>query len=60
VRGLGKGLSASALSEDGVVEAITLDDYPYLTGVQWHPERLEDELSLMLFSVFVERARGRK
>ena len=60
VKDLGKGLSASAFSEDGIVEAITLDDYPYLTGVQWHPERSEDELSLMLFSVFVESAHACK
>jgi putative glutamine amidotransferase len=60
VKGLGEGLSASALSEDGIVEAITLDDYPFLTGVQWHPERSEDELSLMLFSAFVESAHARK
>jgi putative glutamine amidotransferase len=57
---LGEGLSASALSEDGIVEAITLDDYPFLTGVQWHPERSDDELSLMLFRAFVESARACK
>jgi len=60
VKRLGEGLSASALSEDGIVEAITLDDYPFLTGVQWHPERSDDELSLMLFRAFVESARACK
>ncbi|BDI22510.1 gamma-glutamyl-gamma-aminobutyrate hydrolase family protein [Herbiconiux sp. L3-i23] len=34
---LGRGLSAAASSEDGIVEAIAHDDLPIL-GVQWHPE----------------------
>jgi len=60
VKGLGEGLSVSAFSEDGIVEAVTLNNHPFLTGVQWHPERSEDELSLMLFSAFVESAHGRE
>ena len=60
VKSLGEGLSLSAFSEDGIVEAITLDDYPFLTGVQWHPERADDELSLMLFRAFVESAHACK
>ena len=60
VNRLGEGLSAIACSDDGIVEAIILNDYPFLTGVQWHPERSDDELSLMLFSAFVESAHARK
>ncbi|HXX82264.1 MAG TPA: gamma-glutamyl-gamma-aminobutyrate hydrolase family protein, partial [Thermodesulfovibrionales bacterium] len=60
VKGLGDGLSVSAFSEDGIVEAIMLPNYPFLTGVQWHPERSEDELSVILFSAFVESAHARK
>jgi len=60
VKDLGEGLSVSALSEDGIVEAITLGDYPFLMGVQWHPERSEDDLSLALFSAFVKSAHDRK
>jgi len=60
VKGLGEGLSVSAFSEDGIVEAITLSNYPFLTGVQWHPERSEDELSVILFRTFVESAHARK
>lgn len=36
---LGEGLEASALSEDGVTEAIEHESLPIL-GVQFHPERL--------------------
>ncbi|MDF2177059.1 gamma-glutamyl-gamma-aminobutyrate hydrolase family protein [Aliiglaciecola sp. CAU 1673] len=35
---LGKGLHIEAQSEDGLVEAFSLDDYPFLLAVQWHPE----------------------
>ena len=39
VKGLAKGFKASAVSPDGVVEAIEGTDYPAL-GVQFHPESL--------------------
>jgi putative glutamine amidotransferase len=41
IKDLGKGLIATGHSPDGLVEAIEMPDYPYLTGVQWHPEELQ-------------------
>jgi putative glutamine amidotransferase len=38
VRDLGDGLSASGWTEDGLVEAVELDE-GWVVGVQWHPER---------------------
>jgi len=41
---IGKGLKASAFSEDGVVEGIEREDADnnaFLTLVQWHPERMD-------------------
>jgi putative glutamine amidotransferase len=35
---LGEGLHPVAWSEDGVVEAMELEDNPNLLAVQWHPE----------------------
>jgi putative glutamine amidotransferase len=32
-------LRAAAVADDGVTEAVELDDYPFLTAIQWHPER---------------------
>jgi len=60
VKKLGKSLEVCALADDRLVEAISLRDYPFLVGVQWHPERSDDELSRILFSSFVEAARGCK
>ncbi|MEX2088159.1 MAG: gamma-glutamyl-gamma-aminobutyrate hydrolase family protein [Bacteroidota bacterium] len=48
IQTLGKGLMASALSPDGVIEAaewIMKDRMPFLLLVQWHPERMKDEQS---------------
>jgi putative glutamine amidotransferase len=60
VKKLGGELEIRATSDDGLVEAIVLPRYPFLVGVQWHPERLDNEVSRYLFSSFVEAARARK
>lgn len=35
---LGEALTPLAISEDGIIEAIKHNDYPWL-GIMWHPER---------------------
>lgn len=40
VRVPGAGLSACAFASDGIIEAVEHARYPFLLGVQWHPERL--------------------
>jgi putative glutamine amidotransferase len=58
VKQVGAGLTVSALAPDGVIEAFELDDYPFLIGVQWHPERIfKRQHSQRLFSAFVEYCR---
>lgn len=42
IKDLGKGLTASAHAPDGLIEGIEMPSYPYLVGVQWHPEELQD------------------
>lgn len=37
---LGSGLRLAARSEDGLIEAVTHDIYPWL-GIMWHPERVD-------------------
>jgi len=56
VRLVGQGLNAIAFSADGLVEAISKEDYPFILGVQWHPERMKDSLSEKIFRVFAEAA----
>jgi putative glutamine amidotransferase len=56
VKVIGQGLNAIAFSPDGIIEAISSGDYPFLLGVQWHPERLQDSLSEKIFRAFAEAA----
>lgn len=35
---LGAGLTTTARSDDGIIEAAELNDHPFAIGVQWHPE----------------------
>ncbi len=57
---IGKGLMASAYSQDNVVEAIELKGYPYCLGVQWHPERFSSVYSKKLFKSFVNAVKNKK
>jgi putative glutamine amidotransferase len=40
---LAPGLRITALSDDGLVEGVEGLSQRWLVGVQWHPERLEDD-----------------
>jgi putative glutamine amidotransferase len=58
VKDLGRGLMASALSADGVVEGaewILRDRTPFLLLVQWHPERMPVETSAPASKSLAER-----
>ena len=54
IRKLGRGLSAMAVSTDGLVEAIYKPDYSFLWAVQWHPEFSfeKDPKSFKIFEAF--------
>ncbi len=56
VEKVGSGLTVSASAPDGVVEAVEDEDYPYLLGVQWHPEMMsgKDPSQLKIFEDFIE------
>ncbi len=55
----GKEVVVSALSADGIIEAIELRSHPFALGVQWHPELLIHSipLHLGLYRGLVHRAR---
>lgn len=54
----GRGIKISALSPDGIIEAIESERHSFVVGVQWHPELLysrHPEQSA-LFRAFVNKA----
>ena len=59
---LGVGLTAEAYSPDGLVEAISINDYKsFAVAIQWHaefyPERDENRLNKLLFQKFGDACR---
>jgi putative glutamine amidotransferase len=54
VKDIGRGLTPFAHSVDGIVEGIYLRGYDFLLGVQWHPERMDNEISKTVFSSFMK------
>lgn len=56
IKDLGKGLSIMAVSEDGLIEAVSLDSHSFVWAVQWHPEYLfrKDEQALLLTKTFID------
>lgn len=57
---LAPGLSAMAVSEDGLTEAVHAPEKTFLWAVQWHPEFscLTDENSRKIFRAFIEHCAG--
>lgn len=52
-------LTISAFAEDGIVEAVYDPNRNWYVGVQWHPERTEDErLGQGLFNQFCEATKS--
>lgn len=49
-----KKLKISSISEDNIIEAVELPDHPFLIGIEWHPEYLNDENSKKIFDYFVK------
>ncbi|SHI14669.1 gamma-glutamyl-gamma-aminobutyrate hydrolase family protein [Ferrimonas marina] len=62
VERLAPALQLEAIAPDGLVEAFSLPDHPFLFGVQWHPEwqATEEPASQLLFERFIQQARQRQ
>lgn len=57
---IANNFKVTARAEDGIVEGIEdITDYPYLVGVQWHPEGFvsKNDSNMPLFVDFVEHCR---
>lgn len=56
IKEVAKGFIASAVSKDGIVEAIEHEGEEFIIGVQWHPEMMatENKNMLSIFTKLVE------
>ena len=56
---LGKGLKVAALSEEGLIEAVYLDDKKFALAVQWHPEMMYDNEEMnLIFKKFIKACKN--
>jgi len=53
VKDIGKGLKATAWSEDGLIEGLE-GSGAFTVGVQWHPERMLDSEQLKIFKTLIQ------
>lgn len=53
------GTVPSAYAPDGMIEALEMPDYPYLLGVQWHPEHMWqiNKAAASIFTSFIAACR---
>lgn len=60
VKDTASGLIVSGRASDGLTEAIEMPDYPFLIGVEWHPEYLYENYAhaKKLYDSFVGACRG--
>lgn len=60
IKELAPPLKIEATAPDGLIEAVSHTEHPFLFAVQWHPEwkPQENELSTFLFSKFIEQSYG--
>ena len=58
VESVGENLTVSAISEDGFIEAVELNDHPFCVAVQWHPEHMSKTHPLQqnLFNQFIKKS----
>lgn len=58
IKNPGKGLKLSAVSPDGIIEALESRRKTFLIAVQWHPEKtMQDKYTKRLFKALVDAAK---
>lgn len=55
IKALGKDLRVEARAHDGLIEAFMHQGDQFILGVEWHPERLEDDLIIPYFLKVCQR-----
>jgi putative glutamine amidotransferase len=53
IRKIGDRLKTFAFSSDGIIEAFYNEGHNFLMGIQWHPERISNILSELIFKSFI-------
>lgn len=44
-----------AVSNDGVIEAISFPEFKFIVGLQWHPEDMDDDDQTKIFKYFISK-----
>jgi putative glutamine amidotransferase len=57
IKDVASSLRASAIADDGLVEAIESIDGPFVLGVQWHPESMNEAAHRSIYRGFIDAAR---
>jgi len=62
IKELGMNLRATAISSDGLIEAIESEKHTWVMGVQWHPELLSGKIEIHqnIFNSFIESITNHK
>ena len=60
IKDLSKHLEVVGRSDDGLIEAVSIKDYSFGLGIQWHPEMLgnKDLASVAIFKAFVNACKN--
>ena len=56
---MAKELKPMAVSKDGLIEAVCLEDKKFIWGIQWHPEfnYLKEETSIKIIKKFINKCK---
>ncbi len=59
IKDLAKELKPMAVSKDGLIEAVYLEDKKFIWGIQWHPEfnYLKEETSIKIIKKFINKCK---
>lgn len=59
IKNLAKELKPMAVSKDGLIEAVYLEDKKFIWGIQWHPEfnYLKEETSIKIIKEFISKCK---
>lgn len=57
VKSVGEGMTISAVAPDGIIEAIEMPKYPFVLGVEWHPEFMASNEDSLIIKSFIEAAK---